>query len=246
MTIPTALKVVLRIVGGALVAVLVLGGGYATATQLASTESTEHLTLDSSGVQSIVARTDVGDVRVETSPSATNIEVELHREGSWRLPSFEQRRSGSELVLDGSCRHGMWGDCSTDMVLHVPEGLQLRASASVGKVWVDGDFTQLSMESSTGSLTAQGVRADRIHALSSVGDVRLHLAAPADSVEATNSVGGVKVVVPDDGTAYDVQVQTSVGESQTSVPVDPSSPHLIRVTSSVGDVQVVTTADESP
>lgn len=245
MTTPTPLKVVLRIIGGALVAALVLGGGYAMATQLARTERTQTIEADPSGVESVVVRTDVGNIRVEEArASADAIVVELHQRGSWRLPGFEQRKSGTQLLLEGSCDQGIWGDCSTDMVLHLPAGLQLGATTSVGDVAVTGDFTELSMESSTGRLAALDVRADRIRAVSSVGDVRLRLAAPADSVEVTISVGQVRVVVPDDGTTYDVRVQTSVGESRTSVPVDSSSPREIRVTSSMGDVRVLTSGDE--
>ncbi|MFP5346300.1 MAG: DUF4097 family beta strand repeat-containing protein [Actinomycetes bacterium] len=245
MSTPMAVKAPVRILGGLLVTVLVLGGAYAVATKLARAERTERLTVASAGVQTLVASTDVGSLSVEPSTASDRVEVQLHREGAWRLPRFEERRVGDTLHLEASCARHWFGDCSTQMVLRVPEGMHLETSSSVGEVSVRGAYPSVTMETSTGRLAADQLRASRVRATSSVGEVSITLASPADSVAVTTSVGDVLLVVPDDGTSYDVQAQTSMGETHTTVPVSSASAHHIRVTSSVGDVRVGTSSDQA-
>jgi hypothetical protein len=244
---PAAVKVVLRLLGGATAGALVLGGGYTVATQLATTQASRQLDLDAAGVRSLVVRVDIGRVRIEqTTAAAGRIEGVLRQEGSWTMPTFESTRSGDELVLDGSC-HGRWfAECATDLVLRVPRGLALDARASVGDVSAAGAFSDVALETSTGDVSADELDAGSVSAVSSVGDVRVRLVAAPEQVDVVSSVGDVRVVVPDDGTAYDVQTQIGVGDSQTTVPVDSASPNRIRVTSSVGDVRVLTESEDQP
>lgn len=239
-----AVKAPIRVLGGLLVAVLVLSGAYAVATKLARAERTEQISVGAGGIDTLVVSTDVGAVSVEPGATSDHVEVRLHREGAWRLPRFEQRRVGDELHLEASCDRHWFGDCSTQMVLRVPEGMRLEASSAVGEVSVRGAYPSVTMETSTGRLAADQLRASQVRATSSVGDVSITLAAPADSVDVTTSVGQVLLVVPDDGTSYDVRAETSVGETHTTVPVSSASAHHIRVTSSVGDVRVATSTDE--
>lgn len=244
MSTPSTVKVMLRIIGGATVAGLVLTGGYAVATEVATTERTEHVSVEADGLRSLVTRTDVGSIRVEQVTGARRVEIRVHSRGAWRLPSFSQHRSGDQLVVAGGCRVRTWfDDCRSDLVMRVPAGLKLKATSSVGNVRARGQFEQLSLESSTGNVTATNLRVPQVRVVSSVGNVELGFVEPPEDVDVTNSVGNSRVVVPDDGTAYDLHATTSVGSTRTAVPVDSSSMLRISVTSSVGNAEVITASD---
>ncbi len=244
MSTPPVVKAVMRIIGGATVGSLVAVGGYGVATAFAHTERTEQTTEAVEGLSTVVAHTDLGDIEVvEASPASTEVEVVTRRSGNWRLPRVEQRRDGDRLVIEGFCQDGWWGGCSTDLVVRVPRGLVVDVRSDVGDVTVRGGFTDVSMESATGDLRGESLAAESVHAANDVGDIDLEIAAPGRSVVASSSVGDITVVVPDDGTAYDVHMKTDVGDPRTDVPQDSTSARTIRATSSVGDVQVLVEAN---
>ena len=55
------------------------------------------------------------------------------------------------------------------------------------------------------------------------GRVQLEFAAAPTAVVATSDNGRVEVVVPDDGTAYRVDLRSDNGSETIEVPTDPSS-----------------------
>jgi hypothetical protein len=240
MSTSSSAKTVIRIIGGATVAALVLSGGYAVATEVASTERTDRMSLDIGGITSLAARTDVGSVRVEQGPTSSGkVEVQVHRRGSWRLPTVDNHRQGDSLVLSGDCPSGFTNRCSTDWVIRVPVVLDVNATTAVGDVFARGEFRSASLETATGDVTTTSFRSGTTRVVSNVGDVSLNFVTAPQHVDVASSVGDVQVLVPDDGTAYDVRATTSLGKHQTTVPVDSTSPRSIRVTSSVGDSRVL-------
>lgn len=243
MSTPAPVKVALRLVGAALVAVLVIAGGYSVATSFAHTEKQESFSVAAQGIDTIVLDVGVGDLRVSTAPGATQIEVDVERRGSWRLPRFDSTRDGSTLRLTGGCSGPRMGNCGTDVVVRAPAGLTLRARASVGAVRASGSYAQVQATTSTGEVVLTDLNSDRTTAVSSVGTVLARFARAPMDVQASSSTGEVTVVVPDDGTTYAVRSQVGVGESQISVPDDDTSDRSIVVSSSVGSVRVVTTSD---
>ena len=243
MSTPAPVKVALRLVGAALVLVLVIGGGYSVATSFAHTEKQESFSVAAQGIDTIVLDVGVGDLRVRTAPGVTQIEVDVERRGSWRLPHFDSARDGGTLRLTGGCSGPRMGNCATDVVVRAPEGLRLQVRAGVGAIRASGSYAQVQATASTGEVALTDLTSDRTTATSSVGTVLAVFARAPMEVQASSSTGEVTVVVPDDGTTYAVRSQVGVGSTQISVPDDDASDRSIVASSSVGSVRVVTATD---
>ena len=82
------------------------------------------------------------------------------------------------------------------------------------------------------------LRSKNVVATSSAGEVRLDFSAPPDRVHTRLGAGDLTVLVPNDGTAYWVEADTSLGDTSVRVPTDPRSPQRISATSSAGSVRV--------
>jgi hypothetical protein len=72
---------------------------------------------------------------------------------------------------------------------------------------------------------------------SDVGDVRLELVVPPRTVEITAEDGEVDLAVPA-GSTYRVDARTDTGLQRVLVPLDPASPHSLRIDGDNGDVTV--------
>jgi hypothetical protein len=115
------------------------------------------------------------------------------------------------------------------------------ASTSDGGVEVSNVTQSLAVQTGDGSVDATDLRAADVTVQTSDGRVRLAFVAPPTSVRAQSGDGSVDVTVPQDGTRYDVAVETRDGSRQVSVPVDSQSDRRIEVRTGDGGVRVADT-----
>jgi len=99
-----------------------------------------------------------------------------------------------------------------------------------------GDVT---LRSSDGSLVATGLRSQQVDARTSDGSVRLSFDVAPMSVKGHSSDGSIEVVVPADGTAYDVTATTSDGSREITVPTDSSSARDVELSTSDGSIKLL-------
>jgi Putative adhesin len=193
-------------------------------------------------VSRVVLDTATGSIDVR--PGATGSPVTVQRTLQWSFgsASSEEQVSGDVLSVHGRCGQQMldlW-PCSVSYVVTVPPTTALTVSTSTGSVQVADVAGEVQARTSTGSVDIRGVRSASVSAQTSTGSVSLRFAAAPSSVTARASTGSVEVVVPGDGTSYDVQASTSTGHESVSVPVDSSSSRHISASTSTGSVEVRT------
>jgi DUF4097 and DUF4098 domain-containing protein YvlB len=87
-------------------------------------------------------------------------------------------------------------------------------------------------------MLATGLRADEVDATTSDGSMRLDFAVAPSSVTADTGDGSIEVVVPSDGTAYDVTGSTGDGSRNVSVPTDSSSARHMKLSTGDGSLTV--------
>ena len=105
-----------------------------------------------------------------------------------------------------------------------------------------GDLTgQLTIRTSDGAVDGTGLRSGLVEVQSSDGAVRLGFASAPDLVTVRSRDGSVRVVVPDDRTAYRVSATTSDGDRSVTVPTDVGSDHVLDLQTSDGSITVGTT-----
>jgi Putative adhesin len=219
---------------------------------------TDHRSATYVGVRSLDV--DLGFESAEIVGSADATAVSMTRSYTWSLgkPSISNRLDGDLLSIGSSCPFSVGLGCSGHVRLVVPNDLQIQVHNSDGSLTLrnldgpvdlstsDGrinasDLTgQVKLHSDDGSISATGLRADEVEATTSDGSVRLSFAQSPSSVTVDTSDGSVEVVVPSDGTTYDVTATTGDGSKDVSVPTDPSSARRMKLSTSDGSIKVLT------
>lgn len=178
----------------------------------------------------------VGDITVRAADAGERPSARATVRSGLTTPEVDVTVDGDTASISDTCQNSWWDNCSVSWTVVVPEDATLALTSSVGDITVTGTTAPLTVASSVGGITAQDISSPTVRANGSVGDVTVDFTAPPESVEVSASTGDVTVTVPDDGTAYHVQTNTSLGEVHSGMGSDPAATHLIDVRTSVGDV----------
>jgi hypothetical protein len=171
-------------------------------------------------------------------------------------PTFTETSTANGVALAADCGGALFGRCSVDYEVRVPDGFVLDLRASSGRVAANGVGVEsatvrvssgdvhladlrgpVTLEVSSGEVTAERLDVPTFRASSSSGDLRLDFATAPSTVEVDVSTGEVEVALPAGGT-YRVQAGTSSGEQSVSIPTDASASSTVRVQAGSGDVNV--------
>jgi hypothetical protein len=210
-----------RIVGSLFAIAAFAWGGLQLVNAFAHGEHTHRYTFSATAVDTIDVSTDAGDIRVvpsDRSDIAVTVGVSDGLLGTDRATRVTRGR----LVLSADCPLFVSFWCKADYTVQVPRSL----------------VSDLDVRSTHGDVTATALRSADAHAASDHGDVSLRFRRAPRRVEATSEHGDVDVVVPRDGTAYQVEFSTGHGDARSSVRTDPTSGNRIDAHSDHGDVTV--------
>lgn len=186
--------------------------------------------------------------------AAGPITVDEHISRGLQAPKRSLRVDGDRLTVRGTCTAFPQTFCSDDITLRVPssvrvvaDGLGIEVSGVDGGTYLESHGDGVTAESVGGAVrlrshgggvSAIGLRATTVDADSAGGDVSLTFARSPQHVDASSSGGDVNVVLPDRPVAYRVETSASGGSADTEIRTDPTSPRLIRATSSGGGITI--------
>jgi hypothetical protein len=97
---------------------------------------------------------------------------------------------------------------------------------------------QVVIQNQSGDINLVRLTSSNVSASDDSGDITLVFSKVPDAVRVIDQSGNITVVLPRGNTAYNVTATTSSGQRTVSVPTSPSSPHVITVVNSSGDVTV--------
>lgn len=218
---------------------------------------TDHRSATYDGVRALDLDLDFESVQIVGVADATS--VSMTRSYTWSLgkPSISNQLDGDLLSISSSCPFSVGIGCSGHVRLVVPKDLEVRVHNSDGSLTLrnldgpvdvstsDGSINasnltgQVKLRSSDGSIVVTELRSDDVDAATSDGSVRLSFAVDPSTVTSHSSDGSIEVVVPPDGTAYNVTATTSDGSRDVSVPTDPSSARRMQLSTSDGSIRVL-------
>lgn len=245
------------------VTILMVGAVTLTAVLAFFARETQTVRHFDASVREITVVSDVGDVTVRTGVPGEAARVVVNSVVAFGDPQWSVTQTGPALALRSSCdRAFAFGvdQCAVNFHVVVPPETTVSVRTSTGSVRVDGvrgdvtvradtgDVTvrettgAIDVRSSTGSIQTQSAGAGPVMARTDTGDVRLRFAASPASAEASTSTGEVLVLVPDDGTVYNVDAASDIGDVRVDAPSAPNSTRLISAQSDTGDVRVLTTS----
>ncbi len=207
------------IVGVVLFIGALTAGAYQVVTLLAHEERTETVSYPAAGLTTLDVATGNGAVRV-TASDTDEVVVRARISEGLRRTGEDQQVVGDTLRLRASCPNFGSDWCAVDYTLEVPRDLAL------------------VLRTDDGPIEGVDLRSPTVDAEADNGRVSLSFATPPEAVTATTDNGSVEVVVPDDGTAYRLDVETDNGERIEDAPIDSSSGRSITVRTANGDASV--------
>lgn len=228
----------LRVVGSVVAALVVAGSTVSVVSRFFHQHRVETAVYPQT-VTGMSIRTSTGDVRVAVGASGSPVVVRRVLDWSFGTAGSTETVTDGQLDIAARCsiRLGV-GDCSVGYEVTVPPNLAVRLDSDTGDVDVTGPVGDLSASTDTGDVRVQGATSARVDASASTGDVTVELGSAPRDVTAHSSTGDVVVVLPADGTSYDVRTSTSTGNATVTVPTRPGADHRIDASTSTGDVLV--------
>ena len=247
----------------AFAALLVVGafvsGTFQIITLLAHEERTEVTPYDAAGITSIDVDNSAGSVRI-VGTEGDSIEVTAEISDGLRSTGESQQVVGDTLELRGTCPNFGSDWCRVTYTVTVPPSIDVRVDADdgsvdvvgiTGDVDVDTDNGSIEMESLAGSIRATndngriegvGLRSQRVSADTDNGRINLAFVTPPSNVVATSNNGSIEVVVPNDGTAYRLEMDTDNGSRNDEIISDDTAARSIVIRTDNGSVTATTGA----
>jgi Putative adhesin len=228
----------LRVVGSIVAALVVAGTTVSVVSRFFHQHRVE-TAVYSQTLTGMSIRTTTGDVRVAVGEPGSPVVVRRVLDWSFGTAGSAETVTDGRLDIAARCsiRLGV-GSCSVDYEVTVPPNLAVRLDSDTGDVGATGPVGDVAASTDTGDVRIQGATSARIDASASTGDVQVELASPPRDVAAHSSTGDVLVVLPADGTSYDVRTSTPTGDATVTVPTAPGADRRIDASTSTGDVVV--------
>jgi len=236
-----------RIVG-VVATVLVIGVGIAGGSVLAAMHQQNlDTTTDQTAATFEQAPTTVsvdGETADVTLTAADSDEVAVERTVEWARtePVIDETWNRGDLTIDLGCPGEItsWFNdvCRIDYGAQLPRRTPLDVGVTTGDITVEGALGDTDVSTTTGSIDGTGLTAPTVSTRATTGSIRLEHVTTPDTISASVTTGDISISVPDDGTAYRVIGETETGGRDVQVATDPSSEHVIDVTSTTGDVEI--------
>ena len=253
---PAGVRVLWKVLAGVFILAALVWGPYQVVTLLAHEERTVQYSFAAADVELLEIESSSGSIDIVASERSTIDVVARISDGLRRTGESAELVDGV-VQLRSTCPNFGSDFCWVDYEIQVPRDLRIVIDGDNGSIDVTGSTAQMTIDSDNGSIRVRGasgrldltndngrieateLRSPVVTADSDNGRIQLEFAAAPTTVVATTDNGSVLVVVPDDGTAYNVDASTDNGSEDTDdVNQDPDSDRTISVRSDNGSVTV--------
>ncbi len=227
----------LRLLGVAVACLAVGGSAMSVAGYTHSRTDTHTVALPSAmGVLDVSAG--FGDVRVGTEGAAGPSAVARLR-WAFQQPTVHTTVDGERVSLSGECPFSLFQDCSTSWDVAVPEATAVRIRTTSGDISLGGLGGDVTVETASGDVLGADISAQRVTITATSGDVDIRLSTAPEAVVVSSTSGSIRLVVPNDGTAYAVQVTTASGDVENQLVHAPGAARRIVIETTSGDIEVI-------
>lgn len=253
--------VVLFIVLPLILLALIIGGSVTAVNAFRGTPVTENV--DSEAGSSVFI--DVPNAAIRLTPSDDDqVHVTLRGSYSGTKPTLDVSSSGDETEIRGGCPDGWFiffplNICRVRIDVSLPPSLDvtvggqngaitaedltgsLDLTTTNGAIEVDGSSGILVLHTTNGRIEVDDSTATDVQARTTNGAVHLSFSDAPDQVAANSTNGEIRIVVPDDGTEYFVDANTTNGRIDTEdVPGDRRADRTITAETTNGGVTIET------
>lgn len=226
----------IKVVALLVTTVLVLITGVAMIGPMLQQDETTAQSLPSD-ISTLDVRSDVGGVRVRTAEPGEEPQVTRTVEFGLVRPDTSIDSSGGTATLRSHCPQLLVGTvCSTEWVVVVPEGTDVRLHQGVGDVTVEGATGDVDAEVGVGDLDVTESTSPSVSVDMGVGDVLVEAVEPPRRVDASLGVGDLTIRVPGE---VDYSVRASGQTVTNRLGDDVDAPRRIMAEVGVGALTIL-------
>ncbi|MET4638089.1 DUF4097 family beta strand repeat-containing protein [Mycetocola sp. 2940] len=219
-------------------------------------------TLDVDAASSLLV--DAPNASIHLSDSDDNeIHATMRGDYSGARPTLTATESGRETEIRGGCPGGwfLFNRCRVRIEVALPADLdvtvsgrngaitaeeltgELTLSTTNGSIEVDRSVGALVLRSTNGRIELEDSASTEVRAQTTNGAVQLSFAEAPDEVTANSTNGAIHIEVPDDGTEYFIDANTTNGRVDTEdVPGDRRATRTITAGTTNGGITIETSS----
>ncbi len=186
-------------------------------------------------VSALVVAARAASVAIEVGDGPVSVTEEHSYSGN--KPTTTHEVEGQTLRLTESGCGDNQIRCDIGYRIRMPKAISAEITAQAGAVKVNGLAGDLEVTTAAGAVEGRALTSAEVAVTTEAGAASLEFTEAPTLVRATTGLGAVELRVPGT-TAYDVDVQTSVGQSSVSVDTDSKSAHRIEVRTNVGSIKI--------
>jgi len=201
----------------------------------------ERETVSAAGIDRVEIDTGNGrvDVVASRSDSVGEIEVDvIMHESDEGDADYTVAVDDGTLLVDGECDSGWFRQCSVGFVVTVPADIEVEVDTDNGAIVLEGLAGEIDAHTDNGAVTGDDLVSDDVDVRTDNGRIELRFDHAPASVEARTDNGAIDVLVPDDGTDYDVRADSDNGTVDIDVPHTDGSSHRIIAESDNGRIDI--------
>lgn len=237
---PAPLVRTLRTVVGTVLLVGLVVGGFALVSRLAQDVRTESGRLDLGDAPQLILQVPSADVRIVAGDVPTPTYEARVTDGLLET-DFALGRRGSAVQVVADCRTWLAPGCGVDLVITVPEGLQVEVVAGTGDVELAGLAGVVIVRSDEGDVDVEAATVRDLTITTGSGDVQAGFREQPFAVKVTTGSGDVELDLPRGDRGYEVEAASSDGDVQDLAAGDGTveeGARLVLVRSGSGDIDV--------
>ncbi|WP_298888798.1 DUF4097 family beta strand repeat-containing protein [uncultured Serinicoccus sp.] len=226
----------LRAVGGALTALLVVGGALSTAPAMMTQEGSQTSALPASMTR-LVLLAPRGDVQVRELAAGEDPSVTATARWTLNRPEVRTSAANGTVQVEAPCTGSNLGVCSQDLLVRVPAGTALEIDSAFGDVDVSSTG-EVQVDLTGGDISLSGAP-PRAVVRSTLGDVIVQHTGeePPELLRVRTTLGDVDVELPG-SQEYAVTTATSQGDRDVRVDEVQDAPSVIDVETTLGDIEI--------
>lgn len=193
------------------------------------------------GVDRVEVDTGNGRVDVVASRSASAGEIEVDvimHESDEGDADYTVEVDDGVVSIDGECDSGWFRQCSVGFVVTVPDGVAVDIDTDNGAIVLERLAGEIDAHTNNGAVTGDDLVSDDVEVRTDNGRIELLFDHAPATVDAHTNNGAIDVLVPDDGTDYDVRADSDNGAVDIEVPHADGSAHRITAESDNGRIDI--------
>jgi hypothetical protein len=187
-------------------------------------------------VASLRINADAASIDLTAADSLRAISVHEQKRGK-ATTKRDITRTAATMTAECPGGIGFGDECSVTYTVTMPSRVAVVIDGAAGDVTLTGPFNDVTVSTHAARVRGTLLGAGKYQVKTNAGTVNLTFSKPPDSVQVNTHIGAVTLTVPRT-TKYAVTTDTTIGPKTVQVDEDPSSPHRLDISTTIGSITI--------